>query len=60
MEKKLQIKYPADYNLLIDQDSWQDHYQILSIILLNEFMKLNVNTDTIIKHVKIAGLNCAK
>ena len=27
------------------QDSWQAYYQILSIILLKEFMKLNVNTD---------------
>ena len=35
------------------QDSWQDHYQILSIIFLKEFIRLNVNTDTI----KLAELN---
>ena len=34
-----------DYNLLIAQDLWQAHYQIL-IILLKLFIKLNVNTDT--------------
>ena len=36
--------YPIDYNLLIAQDWWQAHYQILSIILLKEFIKLNVTT----------------
>ena len=30
---------------------------ILSIIFLKEFIKLNVNTDTMIKHVKLAELN---
>ena len=30
MEKKLQKMYPADYNILIVQDLWQAHYQILS------------------------------
>ena len=30
----------------------QAHYQILSIIFLNEFIELNVNTDMMIKNVK--------
>ena len=42
MEKKLQKLYPTDYKLLIVQGLWQAHYQILSIIFLIEFIKLNV------------------
>ena len=38
--------------LLIAQDLWQDHYQILSLIFLKEIMKLNVNVDTMIKKMK--------
>ena len=38
--------------LLITQDLWQDHYQILSLIFLKEIMKLNVNVDTMIKKMK--------
>ena len=57
MERKLQKIYPIDYNLLIAQDLLQAHYQILIIILLKEFIKLNVNTDTMIKNVKLAQLN---
>ena len=49
MEKKLQNSHLTDYNLLIAQDLWQAYYQILSIILLKEFMELNGNTHTIIK-----------
>ena len=49
MEKKLRKLYLKNYNLLIAQDLWQDHYQILSIIFLKEFMKLNANTDTMLK-----------
>ena len=45
MMKKLQNIYLTYYNLLIAQDLWQAHYQILSIIFLNEFIELNVNTD---------------
>ena len=41
------------YNLLIEVDFWKTHYQILSIILLKEFIKLNVNKDTMIKNVKL-------
>ena len=57
MERKLQKIYPIDYNLLIAQDLLQAHYQILIITLLKEFIKLNVNTDTMIKNVKLAQLN---
>ena len=49
MEKKLQKIHLTYYNLLIVQGLWQPHYQILSIIFLKEFIKLNVNTDTMIK-----------
>ena len=44
MEKKLQKLYLTDYNLLPAQDLWQAQYQILSIILLKEFIKLKVQT----------------
>ena len=44
MKKKLQKLYLTDYNLLTAQDSWQAHFQILLIILLKEFIKLNVQT----------------
>ena len=57
MKKKLQKNYPRDCNLLIEEDLWQAHYQILSKIFLKEFIKLNVNTDTITKNVKIPELN---
>ena len=39
-------------NLLIAQDIWQAHYQVLSIIFLKEFIELNVKSDTSIKNVK--------
>ena len=57
MENKLQKMYLTSYNLLIAQDLWQAHYQIPSIIFLKEFIKLNVNTDPMIKNVKFAELN---
>ena len=43
MNKKLQKTYPIDHNLLIAPDLWEAHYEILSIIFLKEFMKLNIN-----------------
>ena len=49
--------YPKYCILLIARDLWQAHYQILSIIFSEGFMKLNVNTDTMTKNVKLAGLN---
>ena len=56
-EKKLQNIYPTYYVLFIAQDLWQAHYQILSIIFLKEFIKLNVNTRTMIENVKLVELN---
>ena len=57
MEKKLQKIYLTYYNLLIAHDLLQTHYQILPIIFLNKFIKLNVNTVIKIKNVKLAKLN---
>ena len=57
MEKKLQKKNLTYYNLLIAQDLWKAHYEILSIIFLKEFIELNVNTDIMIKNLKLAELN---
>ena len=57
MEKKLQKIYLTYYNVLIEQDLWQAHCQILPIIFLKEFAELNVNLDTMIKHVKSLELN---
>ena len=57
MEKKLQKTCPTDYSLLIVQDIWQVHYQILPILFLKEFVKLNVNTDMMKKNVRLAELN---
>ena len=50
MEKKSQKPCLRNYNLLIAQDLWPACYQILLIILLKEFIKLNVNTDMIMKN----------
>ena len=57
MEQKLQDPCPTNYSLLIAQDLWHAHYQILFIILLKELMKLNVNTDVLIKNAKLVELN---
>ena len=56
MENKLQKVHLGYYNLLIAQNLLQAHYQILSIIFLKEFIKLNVNMDAIIKNVKTYGI----
>ena len=55
MEKKSQKSYLTNCNLLIAQDLWQAHCQILLIILLKEFKKLNENGGMIInaKHVEL-------
>ena len=42
---------------MIAQGLWQAHYQILSIIFWKEFIKLNVNTDRMMKTLKLAELN---
>ena len=52
MEKKLQKIYLTYYSLFMVQDLWQAHYQILSIVLLKEFIELNVNLDPMIKNLK--------
>ena len=57
MEKKLQKIYLIYYSLLIAQDLWKAHYQILSIIFLKEFMEFNVNINMIIKIVRLVELN---
>ena len=57
MENKLQKKYPTSYNLLIAQDLWQAHYQILPIIFPKKFIELNLNTDRMIKNVKLVKLS---
>ena len=41
---------------MIEQDKWQAHYQILSITLLKESIAFNVDTDTMIKNVKLVKL----
>ena len=48
-KKKKKKTYLIDYNLLIVQGLWQAHYQIMLIILLKEWIKLNVNMDSVIK-----------
>ena len=55
MEKKSQKSYLTNCNLLIAQDLWQARCQILLIILLKEFKKLNENGGMIInaKHVEL-------
>ena len=57
MEKKLQKICPTDYILLIMENLWSVLYQILSIIFLKEFIKLNVNSGTMVKNVKNMELN---
>ena len=57
-EEKVKKAY---YNLLIVQDLWQAHYQILLIILLKKFIELNVNMDMMIKKKKkceTCGIKC--
>ena len=53
MGKKLQKIYLKYYSSMIAQA----HYEILSIIILKELIKLNVNTDTMIKNEKHVKLN---
>ena len=43
-------------NFIDEQDKWQAHHQILSITLLKEFIAFNVNTDTMIKNVRLLEL----
>ena len=57
MEKKLLKPYLTDYSLLTVQDFWQAHSQILLIILLKKFIKLNVKINMILKKMKLVELN---
>ena len=61
MGTKLQKIYITYSNSLKKQGLWQAHYQILTIIFLKKFIKLNINTDTMIKNMKLVELhtNCA-
>ena len=54
---KLQKVCLIYYNLLIEQDLWQAHYQILSVIFLKEFIELNVNANMMIKRMRLVELN---
>ena len=56
MEKNVQNIYLTYYNLRLAQDLWQAYYQILSIIFLKDFIKLNLNMDMKIKTVKLSEL----
>ena len=51
-EKKLQKMYLTYYNILLAQDLWQVHDQILQIIFLKEFINLNVSSGMTMKNVK--------
>ena len=53
MDKKLQKLYTTSYNLLMGQELWQAHYQIL----LKEFTELNVNANMMVKNVKLVQKN---
>ena len=50
-------KHITCYNLLIAQNLWQIHYQILSIIFIEEFIKSNLITDTMTKNGKLVELH---
>ena len=55
MEKNYKKIYLTYYNLLIAQDLWQAHYEILPIIFLKEFIELNINLDMMITKCEICG-----
>ena len=57
MEKKKKKIYLTYYNSFIAQGLWQTNYQILSIIFLKVFTKLNVNIERMIKMWVFAELN---
>ena len=60
IEKKFQKPYLTNYNLLIVQDLRQAYYQILLIILLKEFIKLNGKMNTIVKKCEMCGIKYRK
>ena len=58
VEKK--IEKPTPHRLKFMNSTrliWQAHYQILFKYWLKEFIKLNTNTSTILKNVKLAESN---
>ena len=55
--KKIKKLYPKDYNSLTVQDLGQGHFQILLIISQKAFIKLNLNTDMMMRSVKLEELN---
>ena len=57
MKNKLQKIFLIYYSLLITQDLWQAHYQVLSITFLKKFIELNVKMDMMIKDVRLVELN---
>ena len=57
-EEMLQKQYLTKYNLLIAQGLWQAHYQILLIILLKEFIKLNTKMNAICEACGIKYRDC--
>ena len=62
MEEKIQNVCLTYYNLLIEQDLWQAHYKILSIIFLRKSIELNVIKNDIKKcetsRIKHKYYNC--
>ena len=57
MEKILEKTYLTSSNLLTAQDLWQARYEIFSIILLKQFIKLNDNNMIIVllpKHLELS------
>ena len=57
LENFMETFYPTHYKLIIVKDLWEAYCRILLITLLKEFIKLNVNTNTAIKNVKLVELN---
>ena len=52
-----QIREKLFIILQFSQDLWQAPYQILIIIFLKEFIKLNVNAEMVIENAKFSELN---
>ena len=50
------MMYLTYYNLLIAQNLWQAHYQILSVLFIKEFRQLIANRDMMIKYMKLLEL----
>ena len=57
MEQKSQKIYLTYYSLLMAQNLSLADYEILPVTALKESIKLNVNTSTMIKNVKLVELN---